>query len=178
MNRPLPARDRGYRKPDPGWASGPGRTLLGAGRLVRGTPVATSQLTLGQRCATFCPRSFGRRRLGVCAHQAEIGARSRSVCTGRESASAPEASMPKPQERQQCRSGNRWSVPDLLYRVPALSQVWHGALANNHPLRMKEQARGCACGFGALRLANSRTESKKARHGSAGRALGGRIDAT
>lgn len=57
MNRPLPPGDRGYRGPDPGRASGPGRLMLGAGGLVGRTAATDHQEAIeAARVCLVCPR--------------------------------------------------------------------------------------------------------------------------
>jgi hypothetical protein len=68
-------RDRGNGRTPDTWrlaagSSGPGRAVPGAGGLVGGVAAVTSEPRVGPCCATFGPRSLGRRRLGVWAKDA------------------------------------------------------------------------------------------------------------
>src|ERR1700691_5721800 len=65
MNRPLPARDRSHRSPDPGRPSRLASAVPRTGRLVRRTAAAASQPWFGHLSRTFGARAFVRRRLGV-----------------------------------------------------------------------------------------------------------------
>jgi hypothetical protein len=67
VNRPLPPGDRGLRDTDARRKSGPGGIVRGPGRLVGGAAAVASELRVGHCCATFGPRSFLRRGLGVSA---------------------------------------------------------------------------------------------------------------
>jgi hypothetical protein len=65
MNRALPPRDCGCRILAPGRPSGLARAVPGALGLVGGVAAVASESRVGHCCATFGPRSFLQRRLGV-----------------------------------------------------------------------------------------------------------------
>jgi hypothetical protein len=74
MNRPLPAGDRGNRSAASSRAPGRTRAVLGAGGLGRGVAAIEGEPGIGPRCATFGPRSLGRRRVEVTAKATGTGA--------------------------------------------------------------------------------------------------------